>query len=202
MAAAVSSAGPTLSPSPEKIAGDGFLSKKEREGGRSANKDPPCVVRASSASNRGASATISVAGSARSGWPEPNIGEDSYSKIKGCGSVSVESNGRVSLSNRFASSGCIRAFSELACGATEAIFAVASKFFDQVEEVGRDGSVSEVASGGFGLAETMGANSANNQLNLCRGALSVLVGGKGVTVLAVDVVFSKRPERVGGDGSP
>ena len=201
MAAAVSSAGPTLSPSPEKIAGDGFLSKKEREGGRSANKDPPCVVRASSASNRGASATISVAGSARSGWPEPNIGEDSYSKIKGCGSVSVESNGRVSLSNRFASSGCITAFSELACGATEAIFAVASKFFDQVEEVGRDGSFSEVASGGFGLAETMGANSANNQLNLCRGALSVLVGGKGVTVLAVDAVFSKRPERVGGDGS-
>jgi hypothetical protein len=41
MAAAVSSAGPTLSPSPEKIAGDGFLSKKEREGDRSANKDPP-----------------------------------------------------------------------------------------------------------------------------------------------------------------
>jgi hypothetical protein len=84
----------------------------------------------------------------------------------------------------------------LACGATEAIFAVASKFFDQVEEVGRDSSFSEVASGGFGLAETMGANSANNQLNLCRGALSVLVGG-GVTVLAV----FKRPDRVGGDGS-
>ena len=48
----------------------------------------------------------------------------------------------------------------------------------------------------------MGANSANNQLSLCRGALSVLVGGQGVTVLAVDAVFSKRPERVGGDGSP
>jgi len=82
----------------------------------------------------------------------------------------------------------------LACGATEALVALASKFVNQLEEVGRDGSFSAVASGGFGLAETMGANSANNQLNLCRGALSVLV--------AVDAVFSKRPERVGGDGSP
>ena len=136
MAAAVSSAGPTLSPSPEKIAGDGFLSKKERKGGRSANKDPPCVVRASSASNRGTSATISVAGSARSGWPEPNIGENSYSKIKGCGSVSVKYNGRVSLSNRFASRGCIRAFSELACGATEAILAAASNFSTKWRRLG------------------------------------------------------------------
>jgi hypothetical protein len=48
----------------------------------------------------------------------------------------------------------------------------------------------------------MGANSANNQLNLFRGALSALVGGKGATVRVVDAVFSKRLERVGGDGSP
>jgi hypothetical protein len=60
----------------------------------------------------------------------------------------------------------------------------------------------EVASGSSGLAETIGAKSANNQLNLCRGALSVMVAGKGVTVLALDAVFSKPPERVGGDGSP
>jgi len=187
-----------LSPSPEKIAGDGFLSKKEREGGRSANKDPPCFVRASSASDRGAAATISAAGSAGPGCPESNIGEDSYSKIKGCSSVSVECSGRISPSARFAFGGGITALSDSVSGATEAVFSTGSKF-NCVKEVDR--SFSDVASGGFGLAETMGANSANNQLNLCRGALSVLVGGTGVTVLAVDAVFSKRPERVGGDGS-
>jgi len=188
-----------LSTSPEKIAGDGFLSKKEREGGRSANKDPPCFVRASSASDRGAAATISAAGSAGPGCPESNIGEDSYLKIKGRGSVSIGSSGRISSGTRFACGGSITALSDSVSGATEAVFSTGSKF-DCVKEVDR--SFSEVASGGFGLAETMGANSANNQLNLCRGALSMLVGGKGVTVLGVDVVFSKRPERVGGDGSP
>ncbi|WP_426527895.1 hypothetical protein [Bradyrhizobium sp. McL0615] len=160
--------------------------------------DPPCFVRASSASDRAAAATIFSAGSARSGWLELNIDEDSYSKIKSCGSVSVECSGRISSGTRFACGGVITALCEAVSGATEAAFSTGSKF-NCVKEVDR--SFSDVASGGFGLAETMGANSANNQLNLCRGALSASVGGKGVTVLAVDAVLSERPETVGGDDS-